>query len=52
LGLEVRAFTGISGPYEEPVSPQLRLDTSVVSVVQGTTRILAKLSELGYLVGK
>jgi adenylyl-sulfate kinase len=49
---EVRSFTGISDPYEEPLSPELRLDTSVVSVVQGTTHILAKLSELGYLLGK
>jgi adenylylsulfate kinase len=48
---EVRTFTGISDPYEEPLSPELRLDTSVVSVVQGTTHILAKLGELGYLLG-
>jgi adenylyl-sulfate kinase len=46
---EIPAFTGISDPYEEPLSPEVRVDTSVVSVVQGTTRILAKLSELGYL---
>jgi adenylylsulfate kinase len=45
---EIRAFTGISDPYEEPLSPELRVDTSVVSVEQGTTRILAKLSELRY----
>jgi adenylylsulfate kinase len=49
---EVRAFTGISDPYEEPLSPELRVDTSVVPVTQGTTHILAKLSELGYLLGQ
>jgi adenylylsulfate kinase len=49
LAGEVRAFTGISDPYEEPLSPELRIDTSVTSVDQSTTRILAKLGELGYL---
>jgi adenylylsulfate kinase len=49
---EIRAFTGIGDPYEEPVSPELRIDTSLVSVARSTARILAKLSELGYLLGK
>jgi adenylylsulfate kinase len=46
---EIRGFTGISDPYEEPLSPELRIDTSVVSVACATECILAKLAELGYI---
>jgi adenylyl-sulfate kinase len=46
---EIQQFTGISDPYEEPLSPELRLDTSVVSVDEGVGRILSRLRELGYL---
>jgi adenylylsulfate kinase-like enzyme len=46
---EIQQFTGISDPYEEPLSPELKIDTSVITVEEGATRILAKLRELGYL---
>ena len=46
---EIQQFTGISDPYEEPLSPELKIDTSVITVEDGATRILAKLRELGYL---
>jgi adenylyl-sulfate kinase len=46
---EIAQFTGISDPYEEPLSPEIRLDTSVVRVDQGVALILRKLQELGYL---
>ncbi|HEY8076369.1 MAG TPA: adenylyl-sulfate kinase [Labilithrix sp.] len=46
---EIQQFTGISDPYEEPLSPELKLDTSVVTVDEGVGRILSKLRELGYL---
>jgi adenylyl-sulfate kinase len=42
-------FTGVSDPYEEPTSPEIRLDTSVLSIQEGVSRILTKLRELGYL---
>jgi adenylylsulfate kinase len=45
---EIRHFTGISDPYEEPFSPEIRIDTSAISVEEGVTRILSKLRELGY----
>jgi adenylylsulfate kinase len=45
---EIRAFTGVSDPYEEPLDPELRIDTSVVSVDAATNSILARLVELGY----
>jgi adenylylsulfate kinase len=46
---EIQQFTGISDPYEEPLSPELRIDTSRVSIDEGVARIFARLRELGYL---
>jgi adenylyl-sulfate kinase len=46
---EIAQFTGISDPYEEPLSPELRLDTSALTVDEGVTRILSTLRDLGYL---
>src|SRR5271166_2152246 len=46
---EIRQFTGISDPYEEPLSPELRIDTSKGSIDEGAAKILSKLRELGYL---
>jgi adenylyl-sulfate kinase len=49
LAGELERFTGISDPYEAPVSPELRLDTSTLDVDAGVARILSRLRELGYL---
>ena len=46
---EIKQFTGISDPYEEPLSPELRLDTSRLTIDEGVSRILGTLRELGYL---
>jgi len=46
---EIPYFTGISDPYEEPPSPEIRLDTATLTVDQGVARIVTKLCELGYL---
>jgi adenylylsulfate kinase len=46
---EIQQFTGISDPYEEPLNPELRIDTSKGSIEEGAAKILAKLRELGYL---
>jgi adenylyl-sulfate kinase len=46
---EIEQFTGISDPYEEPLSPELRIDTSRISIDAGAAQILGKLRELGYL---
>jgi adenylyl-sulfate kinase len=46
---EIPQFTGISDPYEEPLSPELRLDTSAITVEKGVQRILSMLAGLGYL---
>jgi len=46
---EIKEFTGISDPYEPPESPELRLDTSTISVDEGVARVVARLRELGML---
>jgi sulfate adenylyltransferase len=45
----IQAFTGISDPYEPPASPELSIDTSVMTTEQAVAYILAYLVEHGYL---
>lgn len=44
---EIAAFTGISDPYEEPASPDLRLDTSTMSVAEAADAVLVLLRGRG-----
>ena len=46
---EIPAFTGVSDPYEEPPSPELRLDTTVLAPEESAKLVVAKLEELGCL---
>jgi adenylylsulfate kinase len=46
---EIERFTGINDPYEEPLSPELAIDTSRVSVAEAVARIIVTLRELGHL---
>jgi adenylylsulfate kinase len=39
---ELKSFTGVDDPYEEPINPELRIDTSAVSVADAVARILEK----------
>jgi adenylyl-sulfate kinase len=41
---ELATFTGISDPYEEPLAPEARIDTSIVTVEEATEQILALLA--------
>lgn len=41
---EIKNFTGISDPYEEPLAPELRLDTSQLTVAEGVESILDALA--------
>lgn len=38
---EIKEFTGISSPFEEPEHPALRLDTSVLGIEQSVEKLLA-----------
>ena len=46
---EVKEFTGISAPYEEPLKPELTIDTSTMSIEESTRTIIAYLEEKGYV---
>ncbi len=43
---KIAVFTGVSDPYEEPESPELRLQTEGRTPEQSATLVLAKLEEL------
>jgi adenylylsulfate kinase len=43
---EIPEFTGVSSPYEEPVSPELVVDTGLVSAEQAAELVLSRLESL------
>lgn len=47
---EVKDFTGISAPYEEPDNPELILETDKESVEQSVNKVLAYLENHGILI--
>jgi len=46
---EIPEFTGISAPYEEPLRPELVLDTNRQSVEESVAGLVAYLEKNGYL---
>ena len=48
LSGEIKNFTGINDPYEEPLQPDLVLDTDKESIDESVQKVINKLSELGY----
>jgi adenylyl-sulfate kinase len=44
---EIKEFTGVSDPYEEPTSPELVVDTEELEPDQAAREIVAKLEQLG-----
>lgn len=49
LAGEIKNLTGLQAPYEEPLNPELVLDTENQTVEQSITQLTSKLKELGYL---
>ncbi|GAB6876687.1 adenylyl-sulfate kinase [Thermaerobacter litoralis] len=49
LAGEIRDFTGIDAPYEEPAAPDLTCDTARETVAESARRVLALLEERGYI---
>ena len=47
---EIKDFTGISSPYEEPVNPELVVETSKHSLEDCTKQVLDMLEERGVIV--
>jgi adenylylsulfate kinase len=46
---EIKEFTGISAPYEEPLNPELVVDTGELSVEESTDLILNYLKEKNFI---
>ncbi len=46
---EIKQFTGISDPYEEPLEPDLVVETDKETPEESVSKILKKAEELGYL---
>lgn len=46
---KIKEFTGVSDPYEEPIHPELIVETDKETVEESVQRIFARLTELGYL---
>ncbi|MCH8025957.1 MAG: adenylyl-sulfate kinase [Chloroflexi bacterium] len=49
LSGEIKNFTGISDPYEEPLSPEMLLDSEAETEEESLAKLVAKLEELGYV---
>ena len=46
---EIPNFTGVSDPYEEPLNPEVTLETDKQSPEESLAALVARLEELGYL---
>src|SRR5437867_11817023 len=49
LAGEIPQFTGVSDPYEEPLRPELVIDTEREVVGESAARVVDRLVELGYV---
>ena len=49
LAGEIKHFTGVSDPYEEPFKPELIVDSSIETVDQSLGKLLGRLEELNYI---
>jgi adenylylsulfate kinase len=46
---KIKEFTGVSDPYEEPIGPELVVETDKETLDESVARCVARLEELGYL---
>ena len=46
---EIREFTGISAPYEDPLDPELIVDTGEETLEESTAKVLALLEQRGVI---
>ncbi len=44
---EIKGFTGVDDPYEDPASPELVVDTEAQDAEESAALIVARLEELG-----
>ena len=46
---EIQGFTGVDDAYEEPLNPEVTVETAGESAGESVEKILARMQELGYL---
>jgi len=46
---EIKHFTGVDDPYEEPFNPEIICHTDKESIEESVEKVVKKLQELGYL---
>jgi bifunctional enzyme CysN/CysC len=46
---ELKNFTGVDSPYEVPESPEIRIDTTLMTPEQAADAILERLAHAGIL---
>ncbi|MEB3210155.1 MAG: adenylyl-sulfate kinase [Leptolyngbyaceae bacterium] len=46
---EIKQFTGVSDPYEEPLNPEVECRTDLETLEESTDKVLKKLEEMGYV---
>ncbi|HDN95787.1 MAG: adenylyl-sulfate kinase [Thermoplasmata archaeon] len=49
LNGEIKGFTGVDDPYEEPENPEIIVETDKESVEESVQKVFDKLKELGYV---
>lgn len=50
LAGEIANFTGVSDPYEEPLHPEVLVDSSLETPDESVSKIIVKLEELQYIL--
>ncbi len=46
---EIANFTGVSDPYEEPLNPEVTVDSEAEELDESVAKVMAKLEQLGYV---
>ena len=49
---KMKTFTGVDDPYEEPVSPEIIIETNEVSLTEGVNEIIQNLKENGVITNQ
>jgi adenylylsulfate kinase len=49
LNGQIPNFTGVSDPYEEPLNPEVVVDTDPETIEESTGKVVAKLEAMGYV---
>jgi adenylylsulfate kinase len=49
LSGQIKCFTGVSDPYEKPISPEVVLHTDRETVEESVGKVIGRLEELGYV---